>query len=235
MKLAILIPAHNEFNNLKKLLPAIDALGLSFDLILVDDASTDKTSLIKNEVNLKNVSLEIIKKRKQEGLHAVYICGLKALQDRNYDGIITMDADLSHRPEDVLKLIENSGNDLVVGSRYISGGNTKSWNFFRRIISQTARNLSRLILRIKTKDCTSGFKYYSSSFLKSVNLNELTTSGYSFQVEMILLAEKGDFKIKEVPITFLNRKEGYSKMGVKEVFRFGKNILKLFIKSTLPF
>jgi dolichol-phosphate mannosyltransferase len=229
MKTAIIVPLHNEEENIKELLDKILSLNDDYFIIPVNDNSTDRTGEIINQYG-KQENIFPVHREKQEGLHAVYVTGIKKAQELNVEGIVTMDGDLSHPPKDIPRLVKaGSYFAVVVGSRYIKNGKTVEWSVIRAIMSWTARFLARLLLGIKVKDCTAGFKYYSIDFLNSIDFNHLSAKGYAFQVEMIYKATKNNFKIKEIPITFQGRKRGSSKMDSKETFRFFKSIVKLSI------
>jgi dolichol-phosphate mannosyltransferase len=230
MKTAIIIPLHNEEGNIKELLDRLLKLKDDLYILPVDDNSSDKTKEIINYYGQINKNIIPLHRDRQEGLHAVYITGFKKAIELPIRGIITMDGDLSHSPEDVPRLISKGVSyDLVIGSRYVEKGKTIEWSPFRKLMSWTARSLARLLLGIKVKDCTAGFKYYSKELISSIDLNNLSAIGYAFQVEMVYLATKNNFTIKEIPITFRGRKRGSSKVDNKETFRFLRSVFKLFI------
>lgn len=225
MKTAIVIPLHNEEKNIKELLNKILSLEENFFIIPVNDNSNDQTGEIIEKYSKSYKGIIPVHRKKQEGLHAVYVSGFKKAKNLPINGIITMDGDLSHSPNDIPELIkEKDGYDVVVGSRYVKGGKTTEWSFVRKLMSWLARFAAKLILGIKVKDCTAGFKYYSKNFIESIDLGNLSAIGYAFQVEMIYKATKNNFKIKEVPITFKGRKRGSSKVDSKETLRFFKSI-----------
>ena len=222
---AIVIPLHDEGENIEELLDKLLKLEDDFFIIPVNDNSTDKTGEIIEEYAKINEFIIPVHREKQEGLHAVYLSGLKKARELSVEGVVTMDGDLSHSPDDVPRLIEQGNKyDLVIGSRYIKNGETVEWSLLRKFMSWLARTMARLLLRIKVKDCTAGFKYYSRDFLESVNFSQLSAIGYAFQVEMVYIATKNNFKIKEIPITFQGRKRGSSKVDSRETFRFFKSI-----------
>ena len=225
---AIVIPLHNEEENIEELLDKLLKLEDDFFIIPVNDNSTDKTGEIIEEYAKINKLIIPVHREKQEGLHAVYLSGLKKAGELSVEGVVTMDGDLSHSPNDVPRLIEQgTEHDLVIGSRYVQKGKTVKWSPVRKFMSWLARSTARLLLKIKIKDCTAGFKYYSRDFLESVNFNQLSAVGYAFQVEMVHIATKENFKIKEIPITFQGRKRGSSKVDSKETLRFFKSIFSL--------
>ncbi len=230
METAIVIPLHNEDENVKELLNRLLNLKDDLYIIPVNDNSTDKTAKIIDSYGKDNKKIIPVHRNKQEGLHAVYVTGFKKALKLPIRGIITMDGDLSHSPEDIPDLIDNGKDyDLVIGSRYIEKGKTVDWSPFRKFMSWVAKSLARFLLKIKVKDPTAGFKYYSKEFVNSINFNNLSAKGYAFQVEMVYLATKNNFKIKEIPITFKGRKRGKSKVDNKETLRFLRSIFKLFI------
>ncbi len=232
---AIVIPVHNEEKNIPILLDGILNLDEDLSIIVVNDNSTDNSKEVTEKIAKREKGVKVVTKSKQEGLHAAIIYGLKEAMKMNVEGVITMDGDLSHLPEEIPGLIKHSEkNDLVIGSRFIPGGKTINWSSRKKIMSFFARKLSKLLLGIKTIDCSSGFKYYSISFLKSLNFEEFTTRGYAFQLETVLRAENKGLNIKEVPIQFKGRIHGKSKVDFHEVKRYLKSLLSLIkLKKSL--
>lgn len=219
MKNLIVIPTYNESANIAKLVNEILKLKLiDTDILVVDDSSPDGTGKIVIELEkshpLGNNNIRLLTRTKKEGLGKAYVAGFKWALDHNYDKIVSMDADFSHNPKYLPKLIEKSANnDVVIGSRYVPGGGIVGWKWRRYLNSWGANFCTRLILALKPKDATAGFKCYSRQFISSLNLDKIVAGGYAFQVEMINLAQEGGFRIAEIPIIFKDRIEGQSKIS----------------------
>ena len=218
----VIIPTYNEIDNIAITIDAVFALGLNLDILIVDDNSPDKTyekvrELIKEKYHDK---LHLIVREKKEGLGKAYIEGFKwaLAQEKRYDYIIEMDADLSHNPKYLpgfVKEIENY--DLIIGSRYVEGGGATDWPLIRKAISYGGSLYSRMILGVKVKDITGGFKCFRREVLEAIDLDNIITTGYAFQIEMNYKATLKGFRIKEMPIVFEERLRGSSKM-TKKVF-----------------
>lgn len=233
MKIFIIIPTYNEKENLKKLVQEIFSLGIEgLNLVVVDDGSPDGTGLIAKKL-ARTYPLFLIERQKKMGLGSAYRTGFKFALDRGADLIFEMDADGSHQPKEIPKFLAaiEQGAEVVIGSRRIPGGKIIGWNWQRKFYSWAAMGFSRLILGLKTKDVTSGFRCYRNKVLKSITLDKIKSQGYAWQEEMVWLCEKMGFKIKEIPITFIDRRAGHSKLGIKEIFEFFLIILKLKFKS----
>lgn len=227
--IAIVIPFYNEEKNIPILIDKILDLKEDMTIIAVNDNSTDNSKRILNKLASNNKELKIINRKKQEGLHAVLIDGLQKAIDLGADGVVTMDGDLSHPPNVIPEMLKYADNyDLIIGSRFIAEGETTNWNMKKKILSAITRHSSQLLLGIRTKDCSSGFRYYDSSVLNYLDFNNFITAGYAFQIETILRAEKNNFKVKEIPITFKGRMYGESKVDFKELKRYFKSFFKLF-------
>ncbi len=238
MKTIICIPTYNEAENIKKMLPAISDLKLkNVDILIIDDNSPDGTSAAVKRLNSKfkiqnsKFKIFVLDRKKKEGLGKAYVAGFKWALKKGYDRIISMDADFSHNPKYLPKMIKKSKDyDVVVGSRYVKGGKIVGWEWYRYVNSYGANFFTRLLLRLKPKDATAGFKCYSRKFLKSLDLDKIIAGGYAFQVEMINLAQEGGFSITEFPITFVDRQVGESKIS-GELSRSAKIIFKLALRK----
>ncbi len=232
---AIVIPVLNEEENLSLLLDELlknHKKEDDFRIIVVNDNSSDKTGEIAERFSFHNKQITTIHRKKGEGLHAAIITGLKKALKIGADYVITMDGDLSHSPDDALKILSYAEkNSLVVGSRFTTEGRVVDWQTSRKAMSSIARNISRIMLGIKTKDCSSGFKCYSKKLLLSYNFEKFTTTGYAFQIESVMKAEKMGFNVKEVPIKFKSRERGKSKVDAKELLRYFKSMLLLVISK----
>jgi dolichol-phosphate mannosyltransferase len=213
----VIIPTYNEKENVEKIIRKVFSLAHFFHLLIVDDGSPDGTASIVKNLQKEFPDRLFIEERKGKlGLGTAYIHGFKYALKKPYEFIYEMDADFSHNPEDLLRLYDackNKGADFSIGSRYTSGGKVSNWPLGRIMMSYFASVYVRLILWIAIKDTTAGFKCYRRKVLETISLDEIKFVGYAFQIEMKYRALKKGFKAIEVPITFVDRKEGYSKMS----------------------
>ena len=220
----VIIPTFNERENIEKIIRKVFSLDKVFDILIVDDGSPDGTAAIVKKLISEFPGRLFIEERKGKlGLGTAYIHGFKWAINKGYDYIFEMDADFSHNPEDLLRLYKacNEGADVAVGSRYTSGGRVKNWPIGRILMSYFASVYVRLILWINIRDTTAGFKCYKRKVLETIDMSAIRFMGYAFQIEMKYTAWKLGFKLVEVPITFVDRKEGVSKMSTgifKEAF-----------------
>lgn len=215
----VIIPTYNEKENIEKIIRAVLGLGPhAFNILVIDDGSPDGTAAIVKrlmEDEFKN-RLFIIERRGKLGLGTAYIAGFKWAIEQKYDYIFEMDADFSHDPKDLPRLYEacaTDGADVAIGSRYVSGVNVVNWPMGRVLMSYYASKYVRTVLGVKLHDTTAGFKCYRRQVLEAINLDAIRFKGYAFQIEMKFTAYKLGFKIKEVPVIFVNRREGTSKMS----------------------
>ena len=240
MKPVIVIPTYNEAENIEKIIKKIFSLGIDgLELIIVDDNSPDGTAQIVKKFSIFNFqfsnpaeqrppSIHLIERTRKLGLGSAYIAGFKKALDIGADFILEMDADFSHDPDDLPKLLEAAQTtDLVIGSRKIPGGKIIGWGLYRKLTSNGAMWFSRFLLGIKTKDVTSGFRCFRRRTLESIPLDEIKSNGYAFQEEMLYRAQKAGFKIIETPVTFIDRRVGKSKLSKKDIIEFFLIILKL--------
>ncbi len=214
----VIIPTYNEKENIEKIICAIFNLEKSFHILIIDDNSPDHTGdiverLIEGQYKDR---LFIVHRAGKLGLGTAYITGFKWAVERGYDYIFEMDADFSHDPNDLPRLYSachDEGYDLAIGSRYVSGVNVVNWPIGRVLMSYFASQYVRLVTGFKVHDTTAGFKCYKRRVLETIPLDEVRFKGYGFQIEMKFTAYKIGFKIKEVPVIFVNRREGVSKMS----------------------
>ncbi len=213
----VLIPTYNEIENIEKIIRAVFSLENNFHVLVIDDGSPDGTGNVVKKLQIEfPTSLFLLERSGKQGLGKAYIAGFKWSIEKKYDYIFEMDADFSHNPKDLLRLYEacaKGGADLSVGSRYVKGGKVVNWPFNRIMISYGASVYVRLITWMPVKDCTAGFVCYTRKVLDSLDLDNIKFVGYAFQIEMKYKAWRNKFKIKEVPITFIDRTEGQSKMS----------------------
>jgi dolichol-phosphate mannosyltransferase len=213
----VIIPTYNEIENIESIIRAVFSLNMSFHVLIVDDNSPDLTAAKVTELQSEfHDKLFLSIRNKKSGLGTAYVHGFKWALSKNYNYIFEMDADFSHNPDDLIQLYhacKNNGADVSVGSRYVKGGKVVNWPFNRIFISYGASVYVRLITWMPVKDCTAGFVCYKREVLEAIDLDKIKFIGYAFQIEMKYTAWRKGFKIKEVPITFVDRTEGVSKMS----------------------
>lgn len=214
MKTLIIIPTYNELDNLRPLLEQIFSYVPDTDVLIVDDNSPDGTGKLADEMSQQNPQVLVLHRAGKQGLGTAYIAGFNYAIAHGYDAAFEMDADFSHDPRylpDFLKAIEYA--DLVIGSRYIPGGDTPNWSLLRRFISGGGNLFARFMLGIPVHDCTAGFRCYRRKVLESIDLDTVQTQGYAFQVELAYRTTRLGFKVVETPIVFMDRRVGKSKMS----------------------
>ena len=213
----VLIPTYNEKENIENIIRAVFNLPEMFDILVIDDNSPDGTAnIVKGLQNEFAERLHIIERKGKLGLGTAYIAGFKWAIEHRYDYIFEMDADFSHNPEDLLRLkaaCRDNGADVAIGSRYVSGVNVVNWPMGRVIMSYYASKYVRIITGLKIHDTTAGFVCYRREVLETMELDKIQFKGYAFQIEMKFTAKMCGFNIQEVPIIFINRVLGESKMS----------------------
>ncbi len=218
MKGLVTIPTYNERENIAPLIEAIFKEVPHIHILVIDDNSPDGTSQVVTQIAEKNPQVHLLLRQKKEGLGRAYIAGFKWGLERKYEFIVEMDADFSHRPADLRKLVEAIPHyDFCVGSRYVPGGSTANWGIGRKIISKGGSFYSRVILGYPLRDWTGGFNAWKARVLETIGLDQVTSNGYSFQIELKYKALKNNFIGQEVPILFEDRRVGHSKMSYKIV------------------
>jgi dolichol-phosphate mannosyltransferase len=232
MKTLIIIPTYNELENLPKLLPAVLSKDISVNVLIVDDNSPDGTAaFVENEMK-NNDRIHLLKRSSKQGLGTAYIAGFKYALQNGFDLIFEMDADFSHDPNEIPKFLEEIKNsDLVLGSRYITGVNVINWPMRRLLLSWFANLYTRAITGMSVHDATGGYKCFRKEVLQAIDLDKVTSNGYAFQIEMTFKAWKKGFRIKEIPIIFVDRVKGNSKMSKKIVREAVTMVWKLRLKS----
>ena len=217
MERLVIIPTYNEKENIENIINVVFDLPIEFHVLVIDDGSPDGTAdIVKRMINQHSDRLFIIEREGKQGLGTAYITGFKWAIEHKYEYIFEMDADFSHNPQDLLKLYDacaNEGADVAIGSRYITGVNVVNWPMGRVLMSYFASKYVRTVLGIKVRDTTAGFVCYRRQVLETIELDKIRFKGYAFQIEMKFTAIKCGFKVTEVPIIFINRVLGTSKMS----------------------
>ena len=212
----VLIPTYNEKENISKIIDAVLGLEHQFDILVIDDNSPDGTVAIVEDIMTREPRVHILKRAGKQGLGTAYIAGFKWAIEQKYEYIIEMDADFSHNPNDLIPLraaCAEEGADVSIGSRYITGVNVVNWPMGRVLMSYYASMYVRIVTGMSVRDTTAGFVCYRRKVLETIELDKIQFKGYAFQIEMKFTAFKFGFKIKEVPIIFVNRVLGTSKMS----------------------
>jgi dolichol-phosphate mannosyltransferase len=212
-RVTVVLPTYNERENLSDIATAITAHG--YRLLIVDDSSPDGTGDIADEMARANPAISVLHRESKEGLGPAYRAGFDRALDEGAETVIEMDADFSHDPADLPRLVAavEKGADLAIGSRYVTGGSTPDWPWSRRFISKGGNLYARIMLGIPTRDSTAGFRAFRADALRVLPYERAEASGYGFQVEMALRAHESGLKVVEVPISFRDRTRGTSKMG----------------------
>jgi dolichol-phosphate mannosyltransferase len=234
----VIIPTYNEKENIKAIIEKIFSLNQGFEILIIDDGSPDETAYIVKDLMEKYPdTLHLLERPGKLGLGTAYITGFKYAIEHKYDYIFEMDADFSHNPDDLIELYEASHRrnaDVVIGSRYITGVNVVNWPMSRVIMSYYASKYVRWVTGMKIRDATAGFKCYKFRVLNTIDLDRIKMKGYGFQIEMKYTAWKLGFKIVEVPIIFIDRKLGSSKMNSGIFGEAAWGVFKLRFRKIKP-
>ena len=213
----VIIPTYNEKENIESIIRKVFSLPKPFDILIIDDGSPDGTAgIVKTIQEEFNARLNMIEREGKQGLGTAYLKGFDWALNKNYEYIFEMDADFSHNPEDLVRLLgalTDKGGDMSIGSRYVKNGKVENWPFIRKFISFGASIYVNLILWMGIQDPTAGYVGYKRKVLEAIELDKIKSRGYAFQIEMKYAAWKKKFKIIEVPITFIDRQLGASKMN----------------------
>lgn len=219
MKTLVIIPTYNERENIQSIVPAVFAQNLGVDILVVDDNSPDGTANAVREMQAQHGShLNLLSRPGKQGLGKAYLAGFRWGLDQGYEAVVEMDADFSHRPQDLGPVLAKlKDHDFSVGSRYVKGGSTMNWGLIRKIISRGGSLYSRWILGYPLRDWTGGFNAWKKAVLVGIDLSSVHSEGYSFQIELKYKALKKGFSGAEAPIVFEDRRAGQSKMSFKIV------------------
>jgi len=222
-RVLVVVPTYNEAQNIERIVGRIRAAVPSVDVLIVDDASPDGTGKLADRLAAEDAQVHVLHRDGKKGLGAAYITGFRWGLERDYDVFVEMDADGSHRPEELPRLLEalwghadaadTSGADLVLGSRWIPGGEVVNWPASRKILSRGGNTYARIVLGLPLHDATGGFRAFRRKVLESIGLDDVASQGYCFQVDLAWRALQSGFRVVEVPITFVEREYGASKMN----------------------
>ena len=230
-RILVFSATYNEIENIRELINGIQKYLPDTSILIIDDNSPDKTQEVITELKKKNKNLYLIEREKKMGLDTAHKTAFNYAIENNFDYLITMDADLSHDPKELPEFIKNLKNfSFVIGSRYISGGKCLMRGF-RLILSKFGNQIIRVVSGIKSNEFTTSYRGFNIKNLKNFNLNNVKTKGYSFMMGTMFELEKNNIEIKEIPITFYDRKRGFSKIPKIEIFRTFKNLIFLTLKK----
>jgi glycosyltransferase involved in cell wall biosynthesis len=228
MKSTVIVPTYNERENIVLLVPELLALPVNLNVIIVDDNSPDSTGLIADEMAAQDTRVSVIHRSGKLGLGTAYIAGFKEALARGAERILTMDADYSHHPRYVPVVLERSQTaDMVIGSRYVRGGGAVDSPAMRRLLSYGANTFAKTMLGLKAMDCTAGFRCYRRAVLESIDLDAIFSDGYSFLIEMLYRVQRRGWTVAEVPIHFMDRRLGASKISHSEISRALYTVIRL--------
>jgi dolichol-phosphate mannosyltransferase len=213
----VIIPTYNERENLEAMVAAVHEHLPEADLLVVDDGSPDGTGALADEMAARDRRVSVLHREKKQGLGTAYVAGFRRALASDYEFVFEMDCDFSHDPKylPVLLAAARDGADLVLGSRYVQGGGTVNWGPMRKLISRGGSLYARTILGVPVRDLTGGFKCFRRRVLETIDLATVSAQGYGFQIEMTYRALKLGFRVEEVPIVFVDRRVGQSKMSKK--------------------
>lgn len=214
MRSIIIIPTYNEYENVRSLVVQLLALDAGLDVLVVDDDSPDGTGQIADAMAAETPRVRVLHRSGKQGLGTAYLAGFAYALAHGYERVVEMDADFSHRPEDLPRLLAAAESaDVVVGSRNVPGGRVINWSPLRQVVSKGGSTFARLTLGLPMRDCTSGFKVFRREALQQLDLPAIRSNGYAFQVEVNYACARGGLRVVEVPIVFPDRTRGASKMS----------------------
>jgi dolichol-phosphate mannosyltransferase len=229
LKSIVIVPTYNEAENIRLLVADILSLPAPVDVVVVDDNSPDGTGQIADNLASTYPAVHVVHRPGKQGLGTAYKAGFRYGLERDYERILTMDADFSHPPGDIPAMIERSraDADLVIGSRYVRGGGTHGCSLPRQVLSWGANAFAKTVLGLQAMDCTAGFRCYRRQVLESIDLDAVLSNGYSFLIEMLYRCQRRGWRVGEVPILFENRRRGASKISRQEIVRAMQTVLRL--------
>ncbi len=218
LKTLVVIPTYNERDNVRPLCRAVLEQGRGIEVLVVDDNSPDGTAALAEAMARSESRLHVLCREGKLGLGTAHLAGYRWALQRHYERVVTMDADFSHPPQCIPAMLESSLRaDVVIGSRYCPGGGHRGWARRRVLLSRASNAVARLCLSLEPRDCTGAFRCFRRSVLEQVALHNIASTGYSFQEEMLWHCSGGAFRLAEVPITFVDRQRGESKISLREI------------------
>ena len=227
-KVLVIVPTYDERENIESLIAEILNVWPTCQVLVVDDNSPDGTGEMADQLAASDSRVQVLHRPGKLGLGTAYLEGFRYALDRRFDLAITMDADFSHHPRYLPDLIQGCQQyDLTIGSRYIAGGGVRNWGIHRRILSRTANFLARLMLGLRANDCTAGFRCYRRPVLQRLSRKKITSHGYSCLLELLYRCQLWGFRIGEVPIIFVDRQAGTTKISKKEIWGAIKTLVCL--------
>jgi dolichol-phosphate mannosyltransferase len=228
VRILTIIPSYNELESLPKTLGRLRSAVPASDVLVADDNSPDGTGELADRIAAEDPQVHVLHRKGKEGLGAAYIAGFKWALERGYDVVVEMDADGSHQPEELPRLLEavERGADLVIGSRWVKGGSVVNWPAYRQLISRTGSTYSRFMLGLRIRDLTAGYRAFRRTTLEKLDLDAVESVGYGFQVDLAWRVAKMGLKVSEVPVTFVERELGSSKMSGNIVIEAMLNVTK---------
>jgi len=213
-RVAVLVPTYNERDNLPGIVARVRASVPAVDVFVLDDASPDGTGQIADDLAASDPQVHVVHRARKEGLGKAYLAGFAIAMERDYDAVVEMDADGSHLPEQLPSLLAALGEaDVVIGARWVKGGEVRNWPVRRKILSVGANVYTKVLLGMKVNDATAGYRVYRAEALRTMGLHGVESQGYCFQIDLTLRAVRAGLTVVEVPITFVEREVGVSKMG----------------------
>jgi dolichol-phosphate mannosyltransferase len=232
MRAVVILPSYNEADNVLPLSADVLSRDASLEVVVVDDASPDGTADLVERARHTEPRLHLLRRRAKLGLGSAYLAGFRFALDRGADLILTMDCDYSHHPRYLPRMLEELARaDVVIGSRYVPGGGIQNWNLRRRLLSRFANAYTRSLLRLPVRDCTAGFRGYRRDVILRVDPFSIRASGYSFLEEMVLRVARHGFRIAEIPIVFVDRTRGRSKIDTREIYRAAWHVLMTALRG----
>ncbi len=231
-KVLVVVPTFDESENVERLIPAVLSQSSDVEVLIVDDKSPDGTAKLVKQMMANDPRIHLLEREGKMGLGTAYVAGFKFALQRGYEFVMEMDADFSHSPKEIpnfLKKIESA--DLVLGSRYIGGVRILNWPMQRLLLSYSANVYTRIITGLPLTDATGGFKCFRRTVLEAIDLDQIKSNGYAFQIEMSFKAWKKKFRLAEIPIIFMDRRSGVSKMSKKIVYEAVTMLVKLRLGS----
>lgn len=231
-KALVITPTYNEAVNIPTLVPKVLRQSADIEMLIIDDSSPDGTAAIVKGLQQTNPRVHLIERPGKMGLGTAYVAGFRYAIENKFDYVFEMDADFSHNPKELLNfLLKIQDYDLVIGSRYIRGVSVVYWPFRRLLLSYFANLYTRIVTGLPVKDATSGFKCYRREVLESIDLDEIRSNGYAFQIELNFKAWKKGFRLCEIPIIFVDRDKGVSKMSKNIIYEAALMVWKLKLRS----